>query len=133
VVRHVKAKRSLRVVESMGMLLLDVEKAFDSVWHEALLDKLLVNGGCGICVVRLILLFLKNRSIQVCIGGSKSSCYDIPYGVPQGAILSLTLCYIISSHPISQPQKNASLPHLLMILLFLCQTQTRMRQVTTPA
>jgi hypothetical protein len=44
VVRHVKAKRSLRVPESTGILFLDVEKAFDSVWHEALLHKILANG-----------------------------------------------------------------------------------------
>jgi hypothetical protein len=44
VIRHLKAKRSLQVPESTDMLLLDVEKAFDSVWHEALLHKLLING-----------------------------------------------------------------------------------------
>jgi hypothetical protein len=44
VVRHVKTKRSLRVLESTGMLLLDVEKVFDSVWLEVLLHQLPVNG-----------------------------------------------------------------------------------------
>jgi Reverse transcriptase (RNA-dependent DNA polymerase) len=68
VLRHVKAKRSLQVPESTGMLLLDVEKAFDFVWHEALLHKILVNG-CDIFLARLIFSFLKNRSFQVCIGG----------------------------------------------------------------
>jgi hypothetical protein len=59
VVRHVKTKRYLRVPESTGMFLLDVEKAFDSVWHEALIHKLLVNG-CDIFLARLIFSFLKN-------------------------------------------------------------------------
>jgi hypothetical protein len=43
------------------MLLLDIEKAFETVWHEALLHKLLVNG-CDIILARLIFSFLKNRS-----------------------------------------------------------------------
>jgi hypothetical protein len=33
----------------------------------------------------------------VCIGGSKSFSYDIPSGVPQGAILSPTLYNIFTS------------------------------------
>jgi hypothetical protein len=33
----------------------------------------------------------------VCIGGSKSISYNIPYGVPQGAILSPTLYNIFTS------------------------------------
>jgi hypothetical protein len=45
------------VPEFTSMLLPDVEKAFDSVWHEALLHKLLVNG-CDIFLGRLIFLFL---------------------------------------------------------------------------
>jgi hypothetical protein len=51
--------------------------------------------GCDIFLARLIFSFLKNRSFQVCIGGSKSFSYDITYGVPvpQGA-------YIMFSHPI---------------------------------
>jgi hypothetical protein len=41
--------------------------------------------------------FLKNLSIQVCIGGSKSFFYDITYGVPQVAIISPTLYNIFTS------------------------------------
>jgi hypothetical protein len=66
------------VPESTGMLLLDIEKAFDTFWHEALLHKLLLND-CDIFLARLIFSFLKNRSFQVCIGGSKSFSYDITY------------------------------------------------------
>jgi hypothetical protein len=84
------------VPESTGMLLLDVEKAFDSVWHEALLHKLLVNG-CDIFLARIIFSFLKNCSFQVCIDRSKSLSCDIPYGVLQCAILSHTLHNIFTS------------------------------------
>jgi hypothetical protein len=79
--------------ESTGMLLLDVEKAFDSVWHESLLHKLL-SKGCNISLVRLIFSFLKERSFQVCVGKAESLSCNISYSVPQGAILSPTL-YII--------------------------------------
>jgi hypothetical protein len=46
----------------------------------------------------LFFSFLKNHSFQVCIGGSKSFSYDIPYGVPQAAFLSPTLYNIFSSN-----------------------------------
>jgi hypothetical protein len=51
------------VPESTGMLLLDVEKAFDSVWHEALLHKLLING-CDIFLARLIFSFPKKTQTR---------------------------------------------------------------------
>jgi Reverse transcriptase (RNA-dependent DNA polymerase)/Endonuclease-reverse transcriptase len=102
VVRNVKnarnaiARGTSRVSQSTGMLLLDVEKAFDSVWHEALLHKLLQKG-CDIFLAKLIFSFLKGRSFQVTVGNSKSITHDIPYGVPQGAILSPTLYNIFTS------------------------------------
>jgi hypothetical protein len=73
------------------MLLLEVEKAFDSVWHDTLLHKL-IQGGCNIFLARIIHSFLSGRTFQV----SKSVC-DIPYGVPQGAVISPTLYNLFTS------------------------------------
>jgi hypothetical protein len=78
------------------MLLLDVEKAFDSVWHDALLHKL-IRRGCDIFLVRIIYSFLNDRTFQVSVGKSKSSVCNIPYGVPQGAVLSPTLYNFFTS------------------------------------
>jgi Reverse transcriptase (RNA-dependent DNA polymerase)/Endonuclease-reverse transcriptase len=113
VVKHIKDARNSvsrgtsRVTHSTGMLLLDVEKAFDSVWHEALLHKLLQKG-CDIFLARLIFSFLKGRSFQVSIGNVKSSSHNIPYGVPQGAILSPTLYNIFTSDVPSSVQCNTA-------------------------
>jgi hypothetical protein len=87
-VRHVKNRRAKG--ESTGMLLLDVERAFDSVWHNALLHKLILRG-CNFFLVRVIYSFLKYHSFQVSVGKSKSSVCNIPYGVPLGVVLSPTL------------------------------------------
>jgi hypothetical protein len=74
------------------MLLLDVERAFDSVWHDALLR------GCNIFLVQIIIYsFLNDRTFQVSFGNSKSSVCNIPYGVPQGAVLSPTLYNFFTS------------------------------------
>ncbi len=94
--RDAKIRGTSRVSLSTGMLLLDVEKAFDSVWHEALLHKLLQRG-CDIFLARLIFSFLKGRTFQVKIGNITSNSHSIPYGVPQGAILSPTLYNIFTS------------------------------------
>jgi hypothetical protein len=90
VVRHVKGRREPPLSESTSMLLLDVEKAFDSVWHEALLLKLLARG-CNLSLTRLIFSF------QICVGKSQSLSCNIRYSVPQGAILSPTLYNIFTS------------------------------------
>jgi hypothetical protein len=74
------------------MLLLDVERAFDSVWHDALLHKLILRG-CNIFLVQIIYSFLNDRTFQVSLAKSKSSVCNIPYGVLQGAVLSPTLLY----------------------------------------
>jgi hypothetical protein len=99
VVKNIKDARNARhrrVPCSTGMLLLDVQKAFDTVWHEALLYKLITKG-CDLYLSRLILSFLKNRTFQVFVDGVKSLDCSIPYGVPQGAILSPILYNIFTA------------------------------------
>jgi hypothetical protein len=75
------------------MLLLDLEKAFDSVW---LLHKLILRG-FNIFLARIIHSFRSGRTFQVSVGHSKSSICNILYGVPQGAVLSPTLYNLITS------------------------------------
>lgn len=72
--------------DSSGMFLLDLEKAFDTVWHHGLLHKLIVNE-VPLQLVKMIGSYLSNRSFKVTIGSDSSSPRPIPAGVPQGSIL----------------------------------------------
>lgn len=95
---------SLRFNEdkSTAMTLLDVEKAFDSVWHDALCHKL-VTYNFPIFIVKIISSFLNNRVSFVAINKSKSSRFNVPAGVPQGSPLSPHL-YNIFTNDIPVPQ-----------------------------
>ena len=69
---------------------LDIAKAFDRVWHRALLSKLPSYGiPEGLC--RWIASFLDGRSIKTVVDGSCSGTKSINAGVPQGSVLSPTL------------------------------------------
>lgn len=71
---------------STGMILLDVEKAFDSVWHEGLLHKL-IKLEVPQCLVKVIQNYLRDRSFSVYIGKDHSAPKTIPAGVPQGSLV----------------------------------------------
>jgi len=72
---------------------LDISKAFDRVWHSALVSKCQAFG-LGNYFCRWIENFLQGRSIQVLVDGFTSSLYTINAGVPQGCVLSSTLFLI---------------------------------------
>jgi Reverse transcriptase (RNA-dependent DNA polymerase) len=69
------------------MTLLDIEKAFDSVWHDALLHKI-KNYGFPIHLIKIIATFLQNRLSFVSVHKGLSDCFAIPAGVLQGSPLS---------------------------------------------
>ena len=69
---------------------LDVSKAFDQVWHQALLNKL-PSYGFPQKFCAWVANFLSNRYISVIVDGSQSKSYPINAGVPQGSVLSSTL------------------------------------------
>ena len=69
---------------------LDVEKAFDTVWHDGLLYKLL-RLGIPPYLLRITANFLQDRSIRIKCGTSLSAPVKLKAGTPQGSVLSPTL------------------------------------------
>lgn len=87
---------SLESKKSTGLLLMDVERAFDSVWHLGLIFKLNLFG-FPLYISKIIISFLGSRSFQVLINSELSQVHNVPAGVPQGSCLSPTLYSIYCS------------------------------------
>ena len=84
---------SLRNFGESFVVTLDISKAFDRVWHKALLAKLPAYGFTpSFC--KLIFSFLSNRFISVVVDGATSAFFPASSGVPQGSVLSPTLFFL---------------------------------------
>jgi len=86
---------------------LDVEKAFDSVWHDGLRYKL-SHIDLPVKLVRLLSSFLTNRTIRVRVEHEMSQLVYLRAGTPQGSVLSplLFLIYVndLPIHPSNKCQ-----------------------------
>lgn len=90
---------------------LDMEKAYDMVWRDRIVEILLsvgINGN----ILTFFGNFLKNRSIQVRVRNEMSSKVEIENGVPQGSVLSVT-AFLIAINEIT-----SIIPKPIKILLF---------------
>lgn len=90
--------------QKTDMILFDVEKAFDRVWHPGLIAKL-CKAKVNFRIIELIDSFLSNRSFQIQTDRHLSTTRKIEAGVPQGAVLSPTL-YNVYTHDIPKHPKT---------------------------
>ena len=77
---------------------LDVEKAFDAVWHEGLMFKL-ISLHLPTEMIRWIYNYLKGRKITVSYQHALSESFSPNAGVPQGSVISPVLFNIFVSKP----------------------------------
>lgn len=86
----------------VALVLLDVAKAFDSVWHQGLISKL-QQYGLPTQLCEIIKDFLSNRQFRVRVANEKSTWRPVRAGVPQGALIS-PLLYTLYTADIQKPR-----------------------------
>ena len=85
-------------------VMIDLEKAFDLVWHKGLIHKM-KKLGLKDNIVSFVSDFLSDRSIKVRIGSSLSRSYKLENGTPQGSAISPFL-FLIMINDIDVPENN---------------------------
>jgi hypothetical protein len=100
-----KVSESLIRKKNVCCVFFDIAAAFDKVWHNGLLFKL-IKINTPDFIITWIKEFLSNRSFSVKINNYSSEPHPISTGVPQGAVLSPVLFSIFINDIPLQHSKN---------------------------
>jgi ribonuclease HI len=88
----------------MALLSLDLKNAYDRCWRRYILNNMkdmAINGR----MLRFSSNFMTGRSIRVAIGNTLSEPQNVENGVPQGAVISVTM-FLIAIDPITKKINN---------------------------
>ena len=88
-----------------GMILVDLQKAFDSLEHGVILEKIKYFGFRA-SVIKWFEFYLSNRKFLVCIDNVFSEAGTLKYSVPQGSILG-PLLFLLYVNDLPQSLRNA--------------------------
>ncbi|GFS78262.1 probable RNA-directed DNA polymerase from transposon BS [Trichonephila clavipes] len=80
----------------MGMLFVDIAKAFDKIWHDGLISKMM-RLGFSVQILKSIHSYLNSREFRVRVENYPSSPRPVKSGIPQGNLLQPRLCYLYSN------------------------------------
>ena len=83
-------KRALTAGLTTVATFFDIKRAFDTVWHAKLLDKMQALGITG-RMYQFVQTFLDSRRMAVKVGHAKSQTHTLDMGVPQGSVIAPTL------------------------------------------
>ena len=86
---------------------IDLQKAFDKVWKDGLLVKLLRSGISG-NLYRWTKAYLHNRRARVSVDGKKSKKVLLKQGVPQGGVLSPSLFILFINDLVAELPRGIS-------------------------
>ncbi|KAL1116643.1 hypothetical protein AAG570_005115 [Ranatra chinensis] len=95
VVYHISGNMPKRKITAM--VLLDSEKAFDTVWIEGLIQRLGTYSFPS-PLIKLVSSYLTDREIKVRVGNKLSAPLQLAAGLPQGSVMSPWLFNIYTSH-----------------------------------
>ena len=102
---HETISRDTKTGHKIDIVLRDVSKAFDKVWHNGLKYKI-ATIDLHVCFTKTLCSFLDNRTATIRLGQHKGQTFRLHTGVPQGACLSPTL-YTFYTHDLPEPTSHA--------------------------